>query len=115
MKLTRRMTLAAFAGMLALGTAVPAYAADLIAIITPSHDNPFFKAEAVGAEAKAKELGYEALVLVHDDDANKQSELIDTAIGRGAKAIILDNAGADATVAAVQKAKDAGIPSFLID
>jgi len=54
-------------------------------------------------------------VLVHDDDANKQSELIDTAIGRGAKAIILDNAGADATVAAVQKAKDARIPSFLID
>jgi erythritol transport system substrate-binding protein len=30
-------------------------------------------------------------------------------------AIILDNAGADASVAAVQKAKDAGIPSFLID
>ena len=115
MKLTRRLTLAAFAGMLALGAAAPAYAADLIAIITPSHDNPFFKAEADGAEAKAKELGYETLVLVHDDDANKQSELIDTAIGRGAKAIILDNAGADATVAAVQKAKDAGIPSFLID
>jgi erythritol transport system substrate-binding protein len=41
--------------------------------------------------------------------------MIDTAIGRGAKAIILDNAGADASVAAVKKAKDAGIPSFLID
>src|SRR5262245_20374347 len=114
MRLTRRLTLAAFAGVLAIGAA-PAYAADLIAIITPSHDNPFFKAEAVGAEAKAKELGYETLVLVHDDDASKQSELIDSAIGRGAKAIILDNAGADATVAAVKKAKDAGIPSFLID
>ena len=115
MKLTRRLTLAAFAGALSLGVAMPAFAADLIAIITPSHDNPFFKAEAVGAEAKAKELGYETLVLVHDDDANKQSQLIDTAIGRGAKAIILDNAGADATVAALKKAKDAGIPSFLID
>ncbi len=115
MKISRRMTLVAFAGMLALGVAAPAYAADLIAIITPSHDNPFFKAEAEGAAAKAKELGYETLVLVHDDDASKQSELIDSAIGRGAKAIILDNAGADATVAAVQKAKDAGIPSFLID
>ena len=92
-----------------------AYAADLIAIITPSHDNPFFKAEAEGAEAKAKELGYDVISLVHDDDANKQSQLIDTAIARGAKAIILDNAGADATVAAVKKAKDAGIPSFLID
>ena len=52
-----------------------AYAADLIAIITPSHDNPFFKAEAEGAEAKAKELGYDVISLVHDDDANKQSQL----------------------------------------
>ena len=54
-------------------------------------------------------------MLVHDDDANKQNELFDTAIARGAKAIILDNAGADASVAPVKKAKDAGIPSFLID
>jgi erythritol transport system substrate-binding protein len=100
---------------MAASVAMPAFAADLIAIITPSHDNPFFKAEAVGAEAKAKELGYDTIVLVHDDDANKQSQLIDTAIGRGAKAIILDNAGSDASIAAVQKAKDAGIPSFLID
>ncbi|PLW77984.1 D-ribose ABC transporter substrate-binding protein [Cohaesibacter celericrescens] len=99
-----------------LGGALSASAAEkLIVVITPSHDNPFFKSEAVGAEAKAKELGYETLSLVHDDDANKQSELFDTAIARGASAIILDNAGADATVAAVKKAKAAGIPSFLID
>ena len=32
---------------------------NLIVIITPSHDNPFFKAESVGAKAKAEELGYE--------------------------------------------------------
>lgn len=87
----------------------------LIVIITPSHDNPFFKSEADGAAAKAKELGYDTLVLSHDDDPNKQNELFDTAIARKAAAIILDNAGADATVAAVKKAKDAGIPSFLID
>lgn len=91
------------------------YAADKIAIITPSHDNPFFKAEAEGAAAKAKELGYDTMVLVHDDDANKQNELFDSAIAAGVKAIILDNAGADASVAAVKKAKDKGIPSFLID
>jgi len=115
MNMTRRLTIAGFAAIMAASVAMPAFAADLIAIITPSHDNPFFKAEAVGAEAKAKELGYDTLVIVHDDDASKQSQLIDTAIGRGAKAIILDNAGADASVAAVQKAKDAGIPAFLID
>ncbi len=111
----KRLKTAGLAAIMAASVAMPVFAADLIAIITPSHDNPFFKAEAVGAEAKAKELGYDTLVLVHDDDANKQSQLIDTAIGRGAKAIILDNAGSEASIAAVQKAKDAKIPSFLID
>lgn len=96
-------------------TASMSFAGKLIVVITPSHDNPFFKSEAVGAESRAKELGYDTLVLVHDDDANKQSELFDTAIARGAVAIILDNAGADASIAPVEKAKKAGIPSFLID
>ena len=114
MRATRLMLGAAIAASLSLGVS-GASAADLIAIITPSHDNPFFKAEADGAKAKAEALGYETVVLVHNDDANKQSQLIDTAIARGAKAIILDNAGADATVAAVQKAKTANVPSFLID
>lgn len=87
----------------------------LVVIITPSPDNVFFKAEQDAAAAKAKELGYETLVISHDDDPTKQSQAFDTAISRKAAAIILDNAGADVTVTAVQKAKDAGIPSFLID
>jgi erythritol transport system substrate-binding protein len=87
----------------------------LIAIIVPSPENPFFKAEADAAEAKAKALGYDTLVLVHNDDPVKQDQLFDTAIARKAAAIILDNARADATIAAVKKAKDAGIPSFLVD
>jgi erythritol transport system substrate-binding protein len=87
----------------------------LIAIITPPVDNPFFKAEADAAAAKAKELGYETSVASHDDDPNKQSELIDAAISRKAKAIVLDNAGADASIGPVKKAKAAGIPVFLID
>ncbi len=86
-----------------------------IAIITPSPDNPFFKAEGDAAKAKAEELGYEASVASHDDDPNKQSELIDAAISRKAAAIILDNAGADASIGPVQKATDAGIPVYLID
>lgn len=115
MTFTRRLLLSGFAAATILAAPLAASAADLIAIITPSHDNPFFKAEADGADARAKELGYETLVLVHDDDANKQSQLFDTAIARGAKAIILDNAGADASVEPVRRAREAGIPSFLID
>jgi erythritol transport system substrate-binding protein len=87
----------------------------LMVIITPSAKNPFFKAEAVIANRTAKKLGYSTLVLSHDDDPNKQSQQIDLAISRKAKAIILDNAGADATIAAVRKAKNAGVPVFLID
>ncbi|WP_043496423.1 D-ribose ABC transporter substrate-binding protein [Georgenia sp. SUBG003] len=90
-------------------------AGGLIAVITPSHSNPFFKAEADAAVAKAEELGYETTSDSHDDDPNKQSELIDSAISREAAAIILDNAGADSTIGPVQKAVDAGIPVFLID
>lgn len=117
MTITRRIFVSTLAMATALSVGSAAHAQDkgLIAIITPSHDNSFFKAEAVGAESWAKDLGYQTLVLVHDDDPNKQSEMFDTAIARGAKAIIVDNAGADATVAPVQRAKDAGIASFLID
>lgn len=99
-------------------TSVPVLAQDeapLIVIITPSHDNPFFKAEADIAQARAEELGYTTLVLIHDDDPNLQDQHFDVAISQGAAAIILDNAGADASIAPIQRAKDAGIPTFLID
>lgn len=88
---------------------------ELIVVITPSHDNPFFKAEADIAVARAEELGYTTLSLVHDDDPNLQDQHFDVAISQGAAAIILDNAGADASIAPIQRAKDAGIPTFLID
>jgi erythritol transport system substrate-binding protein len=105
------------AALCALGLLAPgaASAAKLIVVITPPHDNPFFKAEALAADVQAKQLGYDTLLLVHDDNANKQNELIDAAIARKASAIILDNAGSSASVSAVEKAKKAGIPSFLID
>lgn len=86
-----------------------------IAVIVPPVENPFFGTMQVIAAAKAEELGYKTIMLVHDDDANKQMELFETVIAQGVAAIILDNAGADATVAAVQKAKDAGIGVFLVD
>jgi erythritol transport system substrate-binding protein len=121
----RRLTAAAAAAAVAASIVTAACRKDagtpqsagpkIIAIITPSHDNPFFKAEAEGAAERARALGYDVLPGSHDDDAHKQDELIDVAIGRRVAAIILDNAGADASIAAVKKAKDAGIPSFLID
>lgn len=88
---------------------------NIVYVITPSVSNPAFKTEADAAEAKAKELGYEVKTASHDDDPTKQTELFDSAIADKAAAIICDNAGADATVEAVKKARDAGIPTFLVD
>jgi len=105
---------ALFAGPM-LSTTAQAQSQQVIAIITPPHDNPFFSTEADVAVETAEKLGYGTLLMVHDDDPNKQSQLIDQAIAAGVAAIVIDNAGADATIAPAQRATDAGIPVFLID
>jgi erythritol transport system substrate-binding protein len=87
----------------------------LIVVIVPSQDNPFFKAEADAAAVRASALGYRVRVDAHDDDAFRQDNLIDAAIASNASAIILDNAGADSSIAAVRRATKAGIACFLID
>ncbi len=88
---------------------------NIMYIITPSHSNPFFKTEAEVAAKTAKDLGYTVKMVSHDDSPVKQSELFETAISDKAAAIVCDNAGADATVAAVKRAYDNNIPTFLID
>lgn len=87
----------------------------LIVIIVPSQDNPYFKAEADAAAARASAIGYRVRVDAHEDDAYMQDNLVDAAIASNAAAIILDNAGADASIAAVRRAAKAGIAVFLID
>jgi erythritol transport system substrate-binding protein len=87
----------------------------LIVILVPSQDNPFFKAEADAAASRALALGYRVRVDAHDDDAYRQDNLIDAAIASNAAALILDNAGADSSIAAIRRATKAGIPCFLID
>jgi len=87
----------------------------LIVILVPSQDNPFFKAEADAAASHALALGYRVRVDAHDDDAYRQDNLIDAAIASNAAALILDNAGADSSIAAIRRATKAGIPCFLID
>lgn len=87
----------------------------LVAIVVPSQDNPYFKAEADAAAARAVELGYRVRVDAHDDDAYRQDNLVDSAIASDAKILILDNAGTDASISAVRRATRAGIAVFLID
>jgi erythritol transport system substrate-binding protein len=76
----------------------------LVAIIVPSQDNPFFKAEADAAAARAQQLGYRTRIDAHD-----------AAIAANAAILILDNAGTDASVSAVRRAAKAGIAVVLTD
>ena len=61
-------------------------------------------------EAEAEKLGYKTTVDAHLNDPDKQNQFIDGAISKKVKAIILDPAGADESVGAVQKADRRGHP-----
>jgi erythritol transport system substrate-binding protein len=117
MRLARRLfTAIAIAPLLQVSGCHRAdYSRPLMVIVVPSQDNPFFKSEAEAASARARSLGYRVRVDAHDDDAYRQDNLIDAAIASNAAAIILDNAGAESSIAAVRRATKAGIPCFLID
>jgi erythritol transport system substrate-binding protein len=86
-----------------------------IAIITVDPSNPYWKAEVDTAVSEAEALGYETTVNAHNNDPDKQNQFIDGAISQDVDAIILDPAGADESVGAVQKATDADIPVFLVN
>lgn len=101
--------------VLAEGDLLPGGGSNILYCITPSTSNPFFGTEQVVAQKVGKELGYEVKCFSHDDDAAAQLELFEAAVADKAAAIICDNAGADASIEAIQKAYDAGIPTFLID
>ncbi len=87
----------------------------IIYVITASYATPMFETEARIAKEVAEELGYTVKAVSHDDDLTVQAQIIDTAIADGAVGILLDNAGAEGSVAAVEKAKEAGIPTVAID
>ena len=110
-----RITLLTAATLTAFSFAAHAAEKGTIMIMVNSLDNPYYASEAKGASEKAQALGYKTTVLSHGEDVKKQNELIDTAIGKKVQGIILDNADSTASVAAVEKAKKAGIPVVLIN
>ena len=86
-----------------------------IAIITVDPSNPYWKAEVDTAKAAAEKLGYQTTTAAHNNKPDEQNTLIETAINDKVAGIILDPAGADESIAAVQKVVDAKIPIVLIN
>lgn len=115
----RKLAAATLMAVMAVGTIGSAVFAEeskgVIYVITASYATPLFEVEASTVQEKASELGYEVKAVSHDDDLTKQAEIIETAIADKAVGIILDNAGAEGSVEAVRDAKEAGIPTVIID
>ena len=86
-----------------------------IAIITVDPSNPYWKAEIDTAKAAAEKLGYKTTTASHNNKPDEQNTMIETAINDKVAGILLDPAGADESIAAVQKAVDADIPVVLIN
>ncbi|MCW2760658.1 MAG: Monosaccharide transporter substrate-binding protein family [Marmoricola sp.] len=126
----RLMTRALFASALLISTAAcgsgsdsngsnssgdSAKAGGTIAIITVDPSNPYWKAEVDTAKSEAEKLGYKTTTAAHNNKPDEQNTLIETAINDKVAGIILDPAGADESIAAVQKVVDADIPVVLIN
>ncbi|QGQ44351.1 ABC transporter substrate-binding protein [Metabacillus sediminilitoris] len=77
--------------------------------------NPFFVAMGKGAEEAGKELGAEVLVESAEYDLAKQTSQIETFITKKVDVILLNAVDSKGIAAAVQQAKDAGIPVIAVD
>ncbi|GAB4004400.1 hypothetical protein GCM10029992_49190 [Glycomyces albus] len=86
-----------------------------VPIISVELANPYWDTEAETARTELEALGYQTDVFQHENDPQRQNELIDAAISQDAVAIVLDPAGADESIGAVQRATEADIPVFLIN
>src|SRR5271166_4058121 len=97
--------------------AAPAYAGDIVGLITKTNTNPYFVKMKQGFEAKAKELGLtpQAYAGKFDGDNDGQVAAIEQLMAAGAKGILLVPSDSTAIVPTVKKARDAGIVVITLD
>ena len=88
----------------------PAAETGQIGIVFGDLNNPVFTFMKEQMEAKAKELGYDPIVL--DSQGSSETELanVENLISKGVKGICMLPVNADSAVQTVKKANDAGIP-----
>ncbi|MFD4668203.1 D-ribose ABC transporter substrate-binding protein [Lentzea sp. NPDC058450] len=86
-----------------------------IAIITVDPSNPYWKAEVDTAQSEVTKAGYKYTLSAHKNDPAQQNTMVETAINDKVAGVILDPAGAEESIAAVQKLVDAKIPVVLVN
>ncbi|ENP8453879.1 TPA: ribose ABC transporter substrate-binding protein RbsB [Photobacterium damselae] len=92
-----------------------ASAQDTMAMVVSTLNNPFFVTMKDGAEAKAKELGYELIVLDSQNDPSKELSNVEDLTVRGVKAILINPTDSDAVSNAIRIANRSKIPVLTLD
>lgn len=116
--LTGTMVLAGFAGCTSTGTnqgGTTTTTNKKIGMVLSTQNNPFFVSMKDGAIKKAKELGYDLIVVDSGDDATKERSNVEDLVQKGVGALIINPTDSDAVVNSIKVANDAKIPVLTVD
>ena len=121
MKKRTRLLSMALSTVLIMGTLAgcsPQKSADggkKIGIVLSTLNNPFFVSMKVGAEKKAKELGYEVVVLDSQNDATKERSNVEDLVQQGITVLIINPTDSDAVASSIAVANDNKIKVITVD
>lgn len=86
-----------------------------IAVVVSTLNNPWFVVLGESAAKKAEELGYEVTIFDSQNNTAKEAEHFENLIAAGYEAILFNPTDSDGSVSNVNRAKQAGIPTFCMD
>jgi ribose transport system substrate-binding protein len=92
-----------------------ARAANKIALVVSTLNNPYFVTLADGAKAKAKELGYDLIVLDSQNDTAKELSNVEDALNQNIKALLLNPVDSAAARAAIHEAEAQKVAVLTLD
>lgn len=121
MKKTSKLLSLALSTVLIMGTLVgcgtekAAGGGKKIGMVLSTLNNPFFVSMKEGAEAKAKELGYEIVVLDSQNDAAKERANVEDLVQQGIVALIINPTDSDAVANSITVANDNKIKVITVD
>lgn len=89
--------------------------AERIGLVISTQNNPFFVTLKEGAEAKAKELGHDLIVLDSQDNPAKELGNVEDLIVKGVDVLLINPTDSDAVVSSVKAANRSKIPVVTLD
>ncbi len=86
-----------------------------VGMVVSTLNNPFFVSMKEGAEKKAKDMGYELVVLDSQNDPAKERSNVEDLIQQGVGALIINPTDSDAVANSIKVANDSKIPVITLD